>query len=61
MSDEVSYFEVASFLTDIEPEYADVVDPTERTGRFVDRLLTKWPSLTAQQAVAYVQVFKQTS
>jgi hypothetical protein len=59
MPEEVSYFEVASFLADIEPDYADVVDPAERTGRLVDRLLTKWPSLTAQQAVAYVQVFKQ--
>jgi hypothetical protein len=59
MSEGVSYFEVASFLADIEPEYVDVVDPAERTGRLVDRLLTKWPSLTAQQAVAYVQVFKK--
>ncbi|MDX1401241.1 MAG: hypothetical protein R3245_04905 [Kiloniellales bacterium] len=59
MTDEVSYFEVASFLADIEPEYADAVDPTERTGRLVDRLLSKWPFLTAQQAVAYVQVFNQ--
>jgi hypothetical protein len=61
MSDEVSYFEVASFLADIEPEYNDVIDPAERTGRLVDRLLNKWPALTAQQAVAYVEVFKQKS
>ena len=61
MTDEVSYFEVASFLADIEPEYVDVVDPAERTGRLVDRLLSKWPSLTVQQAVAYVEVFKQKS
>lgn len=60
MTDEVSYFEVASFLADIEPEFASVTDPTERTGRLVDRLLSKWPSLTIDQAVAYVQVFKQT-
>jgi len=59
MTEEVSYFEVASFLADIEPEYAAVVDQAEQTGRLVDRLLTKWPSLTAQQAVAYVQVFKK--
>jgi hypothetical protein len=61
MSETVSYFEVASFLADIEPEFADLVDPAERAGRLVDRLLSKWPSLTAQQAVAYVQVFEQTS
>ena len=60
MADEVSYFEVASFLADIEPEFAGVTDPTKRTERLVDRLLGKWPSLTIDQAVAYVQVFKQT-
>ena len=59
MTDKISYFEVASFLTDIEAEYADVADPKERTQKLVDRLLSKWPSLPANQAVAYVQVFKQ--
>ena len=61
MTDEISYFEVASFLADIEAEYADVVDPIERTEKLVDRLLNKWPSLTVKQAVAYVRVFNQTS
>ncbi len=60
MTEEISYFEVTSFLAEIEAEYADVSDPVERTQRLVDRLLSKWPSLTADQAVAYVQVFQQT-
>ncbi len=60
MTDEISYFEVTSFLADIEAEYADISDPVERTQVLVDRLRSKWPSLTADQAVAYVQVFNQT-
>ena len=60
MTEEISYFEVTSFLAEIEAEYADVSDPVERTQRLVDRLLSKWPSLTADQAVAYVRVFQQT-
>ena len=60
MTDKISYFEVASFLADIEADYADVVDPIERTEKLVDRLLSKWSFLTANQAVAYVQVFKQS-
>ena len=61
MTDKISYFEVASFLTDIEAEYDDVVDPIARMQMLVDRLLSKWPSLTASQAVAYVRVFKETN
>ena len=60
MTDEISYFEVTSFLADIEAEYADISDPVERTQVLVDRLRSKWPSLTADQAVAYVQVFNQS-
>ena len=60
MTDEISYFEVTSFLADIEAEYADIGDPAERTQVLVDRLRSKWPSLTADQAVAYVQVFNQS-
>ncbi len=60
MTDEISYFKVTSFLADIESEYADVSDPVERTQSLVNRLMSKWPSMTADQAVAYVQVFKQT-
>jgi hypothetical protein len=60
MTDKINYFDVASFLADIEAEYADISDPVKRTQSLVGRLLSKWPSMTADQAVAYVQVFKQT-
>ncbi len=58
MTDEISYFEVASYLAKIEAEYAEISDPIERTQQLVARLQDKWPSLTASQAVAYVRVFK---
>ncbi len=58
MTDEISYFEVASYLAEIEAEYAEISDPVERTQQLVARLQDKWPSLTASQAVAYVRVFK---
>lgn len=60
MTDTISYFEAASFLADIEAEYADVSDPVERTKGLVDRLHSKWPSLTADKAVAYVRAFEQS-
>ena len=47
MTGEISYFEVTSFLASIEAEYADISDPVKRTQVFVDRLQSKWPSLTA--------------
>ena len=59
MTGEISYFEVTFFLANIEAEHADISDPVERTQVLVDRLRSKWPSLTADQAVAYVQVFNQ--
>ncbi len=58
MTDEISYFEVASYLAEIEAEYAEISDPVERTQQLVARLQDKWPALTASQAVAYVRVFK---
>ncbi len=58
MTDEISYFEVASYLAEIESEYAEISDPIERTQQLVARLQEKWPALTASQAVAYVRVFK---
>ena len=58
MTDEISYFEVASYLAEIEAEYAEISDPIERTQQLVARLQDKWPSLPASQAVAYVRVFK---
>ena len=59
MTGEISYFEVTFFLANIEAEYADISDPAERTQVLVDLLRSNWPSLTADQAVAYVQVFNQ--
>ena len=58
MTDEITYFEVAGFLAEIEDEYAGISDPIQQTQRLVERLCEKWPSLTASQAVAYVRVFK---
>ncbi len=58
MTDEISYCEVASYLAEIEAEYAEISDPVERTQQLVARLQEKWPALTASQAVAYVRGFK---
>jgi hypothetical protein len=58
MAAEISYFDVASFLAEIEAEYAEISDPIERTQQLVMRLQEKWPALTASQAVAYIRVLK---
>ncbi len=58
MTDEINYCEVASYLAEIEAEYAEISDPVERTQQLVARLQDKWPALTASQAVAYVRVFR---
>ncbi len=58
MADEISYFNVASYLAEIEAEYAEISDPIERTQQLVARLQGKWPPLTASQALAYVRVFE---
>ena len=55
---EISYFDVASYLAEIEAEYAEISDPIERTQQLIMRLQEKWPALTASQAVAYIRVFK---
>ncbi len=52
MADEISYFEVASFLAEIEAEYVEISDPIERTQQLVARLQDKGPALTASQALA---------
>ncbi len=49
MAEEISYFEVAAFLAEIES--VDISDPIERTQQLVARLQEKWPALTASQAV----------
>ncbi len=58
MTDEISYFNVATFLAEIEAEYAGISDPIERTQQLVARLQDKWPALTASQALAYIRVFE---
>ncbi len=56
MADEISYFEVASFLAEIES--VEISDPIDRAQWLVVRVLEKWPALTASQALAYVRVFE---
>ena len=60
MSEQVSYFEVASHLAEIEGDYRDVTDLVERTTALVGRLQAKWPGLSTEQAVAYIRVFSAT-
>ena len=60
MSEQVSYFEVASHLAEIEGEYRDVTDVVERTTALVGRLQKKWPGLSTEQAVSYIRVFAAT-
>lgn len=60
MSEQVSYFEVASHLTEIEGEVRDITDRVERTSVLVERLQKKWPGLTKEQAVAYIRLFSST-
>ncbi len=55
MADEVSYFDVATFLAEIEAEYAEIGDPIDQ--QLVARLQEKWPLLTAHEASAFVQLF----
>ena len=43
MTDEVTYFEVAGFLAEIENDYAGISDPVEQTQKIVERLRQKWP------------------
>ena len=60
MSEEVSYFEVTSYLAEIEGEVSGIADPVERTMALVERLQKKWPGLSNEQAVAYVRLFSAT-
>jgi hypothetical protein len=56
MADEISYFQVAAFLAEIES--VDISDSTERTQWLVTRLREKWPTLKPSQALAYVKAFE---
>ncbi len=60
MSEKVSYFEVASHLAEIEGDYRDITDRAKRISALVERLQTKWPGLTNEQAVAYIRLFSST-
>ena len=60
MAEQMSYFEVASYLADIEAEYADITDTTKRTSELVVRLQEQWAALTVEQAVAYIRLFSET-
>ena len=60
MAEQISYFEAASYLADIEAEYADITDTTKRTSELVVRLQEQWAALTVEQAVAYIRLFSET-
>ncbi len=66
MVDEISYFEVASFLAKIEPDYARAYSfevyvrdckAMRGKGRVVAAVRDRWPALTADEASAFVQLF----
>ncbi len=48
---------LAAFLAEIEPDYANSLDPIERKYRLVLAVRNKWPSLTAHEVAAFVQLF----
>ena len=57
MTDEISYFDVAAFLAEIEPDYERYLDPIEKKQRLVLAVRDKWRSMTAPEASAFVQLF----
>jgi hypothetical protein len=57
MTDEITYFDVAAFLADIEPDYERYLDPIEKKQRLVLAVRGKWPTMTAPEAAAFVQLF----
>ena len=57
MTDQISYFDVAAFLADIEPDYERYLDPIEKKQRLVLAVREKWSSMTASEASAFVQLF----
>ena len=57
MPDEITYFGVAAFLADIEPDYERYLDPIEKKQRLVLAGREKWSSMTAHEAAAFVQLF----
>ena len=57
MTDEITYFDVAAFLADIEPDYERYLDPIEKKQRLVLAVREKWPSMTGHEAGTFVQLF----
>ncbi len=57
MTEQISYFGVAAFLAEIEPDYDKYLDPIERKQRMVLAVRDKWSSLTGHEAAAFVQLF----
>ena len=57
MPDEITNFDVAAFLADIEPDYERYLDPIEKKQRLVLAVREKWPSLTGLEAGTFVQLF----
>ena len=49
---------MASFLAEIEPDYKWYLDPIEKKQRLVLAVRGKWPSMTAHEASAFVQLFE---
>jgi len=60
MAEQISYFEAASYLAEIEAEYAEITDTVKRTSELVVRLQEQWPALRVEQAVAYIRLFSET-
>ena len=57
MTDQITYFDVAAFLAEIEPDYERYLDPIEKKQRLVLAVRDKWSSMTAHEASAFVQLF----
>ncbi len=49
MADEISYFEVAAFLAEIEPDYAKYLDPIEWKQRLVLAARERWPTRVTRE------------
>lgn len=49
---------MAAFLAEIEPDYERHLDPIEKKQRLVLAVRDKWPSMTAPEASAFVQLFE---
>ncbi len=57
MADEITYFDIAALLADIQPDYERYLDPIEKKQRLVLAVREKWSSMTAPEASAFGQLF----